>query len=172
MRILSCFGTVFRKLKLPLVSAALSVAAVTFPMSNAYAEIFETHFFTLDLGNTWHIQGRPQNMPHSVQVNIINPAVRSSVNIVVGSGQIHPNKLLMDLRNTLVAQHARVSPIERDGDLLYFEFMLNGIKGYSCSGTNGRDVSNITILGKPEIAFRMLDTLKPKDKRLFPPINM
>lgn len=172
MRTYSWFSFVISKLKVPLVSAMLCVAAVTFPMSSAYAQVFKTHFFTLDLGNTWHIQGRPQNMPHSVQVNIINPGVRSSVNIVVGSGQIHPNKLLMDLRSTLVAQHARVSPIERDGDLLYFEFMLNGIKGYSCAATNGRDVSNITILGKPEIAFRMLDTMKPKDKRLFPPINM
>lgn len=159
-----------RKLTLPLLGLVMAAVTLTFP-ATASAEVFKTHFFTVDLGNTWHVQGRAQNMPHSVNVNLVNPGVQSSVNIVVGSGQIHPTKLLTDLQRTLVAQHAKVKPIERQGDLLYFEFILNGIKGYSCAGTNGKDVSSITILGKPEVAFRMLHTLKAKDKKLFPPLN-
>lgn len=159
-----------RKLRVAFLFVAMAVFTLAFS-ATASAEVFKTHFFTVDLGNTWHVQGRPQNMPHSVNVNIVNPGIQSSVNIVVGSGQIHPTRLLTDLQRTLVAQHAKVHPIERYGDLLYFEFILNGIKGYSCAATNGRDVSSITILGKPEIAFRMLHTLKAKDKKLFPPLN-
>lgn len=145
---------------------ALSLAMI--PLQSQAANLFKTAYFELDLGTAWHVSGRPQNMPHSVNANFVNSGGHSSINIVVGSGQIKPYQLLTGLQNALRAQHAKVGPIEQAGELLYFEYILNGLQGYACSATNGKDVSSITVLGNPKAANNLLRTLKPKDERLFP----
>lgn len=135
---------------------------------NAQAEVFESHFFTVDLGSSWRVSGRPHNMPHSVNVNFVNNNAKSSINIVIGSGQIQPYALLVNLQKTLRSQKAKVGKIEQDGSLLYFEFNLNGLLGFSCSATNGKDVSSITVLGNPQAGKRLLSEIKAKDNQLFP----
>lgn len=135
---------------------------------NAHAEVFESHFFTVDLGSGWRVSGRPHNMPHSVNVNFVNNNAKSSINIVVGSGQIQPYALLVNLQQTLRAQKAKVGKIEQEGSLLYFEFNLNGLLGFSCSATNGKDVSSITVLGNPQAGKRFMSEIKSDDEQLFP----
>lgn len=135
---------------------------------DAHAEVFKSHFFSVDLGSSWRVSGRPHNMPHSVNVNFVNNNAKSSINIVIGSGQIQPYALLVNLQTTLRAQKAKVGPIEQEGSVLYFEFNLNGLAGFSCSATNGKDVASITVLGNPQAAKRLISDIKAKDSQLFP----
>lgn len=149
------------------LSAMVCFAMILSPMT-AQAEVFESHYFTVDLGNSWRVSGRPHNMEHSVNVTVVNPNAKSSINIVVGSGQIKPSVLINNLASTLKAQHAHVGPVEQKNGVVYFEFSLNGIRGFSCSATNGKDVSSITVLGNPQAGMRLLTTIKAKDQTLFP----
>lgn len=135
---------------------------------NASAEVFQSHFFTVDLENSWRVSGHPHNMPHSVNVNFVNHNAKSSINIVIGSGQIQPYALLVNLQKTLRAQKAKVGPIEQEKGILFFEFNLNGLAGFSCSATNGKDVSSITVLGNPRAGKLLLSRIKPTDPQLFP----
>lgn len=132
------------------------------------AETFTSTFFQVDLGQNWKVSGEPHNMPHSVNVNFVNHNAHSSINVVVGSGQIRPYALLTSLQNTLRSQGAITSGVLNHGALLYFEYTLNGIKGFACSATNGTDVSSITVMGNPQVGLQFVRSFTKRNMELFP----
>lgn len=155
----------------------LTVAAITSCMSLAIssaveaaqeANILETSFFSVDLGDKWRTAGPVHNSRNALNINIVNVKEQSSINIVVGSGLIQPYALLTSMQKTLRNQHAMVGPVAQKGALLFFEYNLNGLGGVAMSATNGRDVSSITILGNPQAAIDLIKTFKDKDAELFP----
>lgn len=136
----------------------------------AAENLLKTSYFTANLGASWQTVGTVHNNPHSVNINFVNRGAQSTLNVVVGSGKIQPYALLVDMQKALRQQGAKVGPILQKSSLLYFEFTLNGLGGYSCSATNGQDVSSITILGNPQAGLNFVRQFTDRDPDLFPDI--
>lgn len=142
-------------------------------MGSAHAageNLLKTSYFTADLGTSWQTIGTIHNNAHSVNINFVNRSAQSTLNVVVGSGKIQPYALLMDMQKALRQQKAKVGPIDQHGSLLFFEFTLNGLGGFSCAASNGTDVSSITILGNPQAGLNFIRKFRDKDIELFPDI--
>ncbi len=134
----------------------------------ALADTFESNFFSVDLGTTWAIAGKPHNMRHSVNVNFINRTAGSSINVVVGAGNHKPYELLTNLQQALRAQGARTEGILQDGALLYFKFNIGPITGFACSATDRKNTSSVTVMGNPQVGLQFIQSFYDKDTALFP----
>lgn len=153
-----------------LLTALLLALFMMGPAHAAKANLLKTSYFTADLGTSWQTVGTIHNNAHSVNINFVNRSAQSTLNVVVGSGKIQPYALLVDMQKALRQQNAKVGPIDQHGSLLFFEFTLNGLGGFSCSASNGTDVSSITILGNPQAGLNFIRKFRDKDIDLFPDI--
>ena len=153
-----------------LLASVLLTLLIMNPAHAGEESLLKTSFFTADLGTSWQTVGTIHNHEHSVNINFVNRSAQSTLNVVVGSGKIQPYALLVDMQKALRQQKAKVGPIDQHGSLLFFEFTLNGLGGFSCAASNGSEVSSITILGNPQAGLNFIRKFRDKDLELFPDI--
>ena len=137
-------------------------------MATAKAENFSSTFFQVELPSEWQVVKPNQNMPNSVNVIFKNNVARSQVNIAIGSAWLTPYAFLTDLQSSIRANKGSAQGVLQKGDLLYINYSLNGLNGFACAATNGRDTATMVILGNPDAGKKLIRSFRNTKSGLFP----
>ena len=148
------------------LAAAALLSLLALP---AWGKNLQTKYFSLDLPDGW--EWNEPDMAGNDAWTIVLDNKNKETLIVIGVMQSSlPAERIAAQSAAALAKDssAQISqPVEKDGTCA-FSYTMDDIKGISRIRSNGKEFSVISITGDVGIGEKLLRTLKPEDKKLFP----
>lgn len=148
-----------------MLAAACSAALA----GSVQSQVVKNSYYSLDLGTEWEQPKGDKMQNNNYSTLYTNKAHDTAIYLSINDVNMTAEQIATKTAESMKATGAKIQPIQKDGEICYFDYILQEVPGRYVFRTNTRGYTAVSIIGKDiEGAVALLKTIKPYGPSVVP----